>query len=667
MAAPADPRAARAVRELTEALAVRERELEQSDERLRLILDNAPVFIYVVDETGRFLSVGSGWLERSGVDSATVVGRSLHDVFPASADQFVENNRRVVEEERALQFEETYGGRTFLSVKVPVRDEGGRTYAVCGMSVDITDRKRVEDALRESEDRFRSFTDSLPLIVWVHDATGAQEFVNRTFCEFFGVGPEEMQDDRWRALMHPDDAGSYSQAFMECVRDRRPFHAEVRVRRYDGAWRWIESWGRPRFSPSGAFLGFVGTSADITERKDAEETARRSEAALLEADRRKDEFLAVLSHELRNPLAPMRNALEIMRLHDGDRPELRKPIEVVARQVTQLVRLVDDLLDVSRITLGRVTLRRAIVDLRHIVDDALLISRPELDKAHHRVTVDLPSQPVPVDGDRERLTQVVSNLLNNAARYTPPGGSVAVRVTDEGDDGVLLVEDNGVGMSADVLGRIFEPFVSAAPNGSGGLGIGLALARNLTELHGGTLRVSSPGPGRGSCFVVRLPLVEAARGDPPPGREPRTAQRSWRLLLVDDDEDAATTQAELLRLLGHEPEVAFAGAEALRKMAESPPDAVVLDLGLPGMDGYEVAERMRRTEEGRDVLLIAQTGRGQEEDRLRSAAVGFDAHLVKPVEIRALLDLLDSATRASTRRSRALRSDWGPTGMEPTG
>lgn len=644
------------MRELAEALAARERELEQSDERLRLILDNAPVFIYVVDESGHFLSVGPGWLERNGIDSATVVGRSLHEVFPAAADQFAENNRRVLDSESTLQFEETYGGRTFLSVKVPVREEDGKAYAVCGMSVDITDRKRAEDALRESEDRFRSFTDSLPLMVWVHDATGAQEFVNRTFCEFFGVDREEMRDGRWRALMHPDDAAGYAQEFMECVRDRRPFHAEVRVRRYDGAWRWIESWGRPRFSPSRVFLGFVGTSADMTDRKDAEESARRSEAALLEADRRKDEFLAILSHELRNPLAPMRNALEIMRLHGDDRPELQQPLEVVDRQVTQLVRLVDDLLDISRITLGRVALRRAIVDLRQIADDALLISRPELDKAHHRVSVDLPSQPVYVDGDRVRLAQVVSNLLNNAARYTPRGGSVAVRVTDEGADGVLLVEDTGIGMSADVLDRIFEPFVSEGEYSSGGLGIGLALAKSLTELHGGTLKASSGGPGHGSCFVVRLPLVETARSRERPADELLRTDRPWRLLLVDDNEDAANTQAELLRLLGHEVEVAFDGAEALSKVAAFRPDAVLLDLGLPGMDGYEVAERMRRLEEARDVLLIAQTGRGQEGDRIRTAAAGFDAHVVKPAEIRALLDLLDSATESSTPGSRATRS-----------
>ena len=640
---------------LAAALAARERELQQANARLRLILDNAPVFIYLVDESGRFLSVNRGWLEQIGIDSSSVIGRALDEVFPpAIAAQFAQNNARVLRADGPLEFEETQAGRTYLSVKVPVRDAAGRAFAVCGMSVDITDRKRSEAALRESEDRFRSFTDSLPLIVWVHDADGAQEFVNRTFCEFFGVSREEMRAGRWQMLMHPEDGEAYSAAFFEAVRDRRPFHGEVRVRRHDGEWRWIESWGRPRFSPSGEFLGFVGTSADITERKRAERKVRESEVALREADRKKDEFLAVLAHELRNPLAPIRNAVHIMRAPGMGQAELAEARDIIDRQVKQLVRLVDDLLDISRITVGRMALQQAVLDLRAVADDALLMSGPLLDEAEHEVTVHLPPQPVWVRGDGVRLAQVISNLLNNAARYTPPGGSVSLRVTEEGADALVLVEDTGVGLSPGVLERIFEPFVQAeggASRAAGGLGIGLALSRSLTQLHGGTIKATSPGPGHGSCFVVRLPSAQQERPRAvAPKAAPAASGRPSRLLIVDDNQDSARSQAKMLRLLGHEVEAAFEGGEALRQVAAFRPDVVLLDLGLPGIDGYEVARRIRAMPEGREVLLVAQTGWGQDEDRRRTAAAGFDAHLVKPVELDALLRLLDE--RASSRVAR---------------
>ena len=640
---------------LAAALAARERELQQANARLRLILDNAPVFIYLVDERERFLSVNRGWLEQIGIDSSSVIGRALDEVFPpAVAAQFAQNNARVLRADGPLEFEETQAGRTYLSVKVPVRDAAGRAFAVCGMSVDITDRKRSEAALRESEDRFRSFTDSLPLIVWVHDADGAQEFVNRTFCEFFGVSREEMRAGRWQMLMHPEDGEAYSAAFFEAVRDRRPFHGEVRVRRHDGEWRWIESWGRPRFSPSGEFLGFVGTSADITERKRAERKVRESEAALREADRKKDEFLAVLAHELRNPLAPIRNAVHIMRAPGMGQAELAEARDIIDRQVKQLVRLVDDLLDISRVTVGRMALQQAVLDLRAVADDALLMSGPLLDEAEHDVTVHLPPQPVWVRGDSVRLAQVISNLLNNAARYTPPGGSVSLRVTEEGADALVLVEDTGVGLSPGVLERIFEPFVQAeggASRAAGGLGIGLALSRSLTQLHGGTIKATSPGPGHGSCFVVRLPSAQPERPRAvAPKAAPAASGRPSRLLIVDDNQDSARSQAKMLRLLGHEVEAAFEGGEALRQVAAFRPDVVLLDLGLPGIDGYEVARRIRAMPEGREVLLVAQTGWGQDEDRRRTAAAGFDAHLVKPVELDALLRLLDE--RASGRVAR---------------
>jgi len=635
---------------LAEALAARERELQQANERLCLILDNAPVFIYLVDEAERFLSVNRGWLEQIGINSDSVIGRSLREVFPAAvADQFAQHNAQALHAGGALHFEEAHAGRTYLSVKVPVHDAAGRAYAVCGMSVDITERKRSEEALRESEDRFRSFTDSLPLIVWVHDASGAQEFVNRTFCEFFGVTREEMRAGRWQLLMHPGDGLGYVAEFLACVRERRPFHGEVRVRRYDGEWRWIESWGRPRFSGSGEFLGFVGTSADITERKDAAQKVHHSEAALREADRKKDEFLAVLAHELRNPLAPLRNAVQIMRAPGAGPRDLDEARDIVDRQVTQLVRLVDDLLDISRVTVGRMVLQQAVLDLRAVADDALLISGPLLDEAEHSVRVDLPPEPVWIKGDPVRLAQVISNLLNNAARYTPRGGSVSVRISDEGGDAVILVEDTGVGLAAEMLERIFEPFVQAesgSARSSAGLGIGLALAKKLTEMHGGTIRASSAGRGHGSCFVIRLPLAQKPQAQQRERDAAAPASRKWRLLIVEDNQDAARSQARLLELQGHAVSVACDGAEAIEQAAAFRPEAVLLDIGLPGVDGYEVARRLRHQPGGRELLLVAQTGWGQEDDRRKTADAGFDMHLVKPIDMAALLHFLEERAAA---------------------
>ncbi|MCI0461163.1 MAG: response regulator [Gemmataceae bacterium] len=386
------------------------------------------------------------------------------------------------------------------------------------------------------------------------------------------------------------------------------------------------------------------------EKKVAEELARsidqriHAEKLLRERDRRKDEFLAMLGHELRNPLAPLLNALHLLRVQSHDPALVAQARDLAERQVRHLTRLVDDLLDVSRITRGKVELRKEWVELAPIVARAVDSTSPLIKERHHRLEVTWPDQPVRLEADPTRLEQILTNLLNNAAKYTEPGGQIRLIVERTGDEVVLRVQDNGIGMSPDVLSSIFELFVQAEcslARSEGGLGIGLTLVRSLVELHGGSVGAASEGPGRGSELVVRLPV----QPEPPPvqaGAAPVVAAsgRPGRVLVVDDNRDAAASLAMLLELEGHEVYLAHDGPAALTAARTHRPEVILLDIGLPGMDGYEVARHLRVMEGMQEALLVAMTGYGQEEDRCRALHAGFDQHLTKPVdpaEVQALV------------------------------
>jgi signal transduction histidine kinase len=373
---------------------------------------------------------------------------------------------------------------------------------------------------------------------------------------------------------------------------------------------------------------------------------RLAEEALREVDRRKDEFLATLAHELRNPLAPIRNAVGLMRLRGPGDPDLRWAVDVVERQSQQLTRLVDDLLDISRIRRGKVRLTKEVVDLAAVVRSAVEAARPLLDERRHQLVVDLGDGPLPLEADPTRLAQVLANLLNNSAKYTEPGGHIRLTARREGGAVVIRVRDTGIGIGPELLPRVFDLFVQAEEargRANGGLGIGLSLVRRLVELHGGTVEARSDGPGRGSEFAVRLPapFPQERQGDGPvvvSGRPPSAAPR--RILVVDDNVDAADSLARLLGLQGHEVRVAHDGLAGLEAARASPPELVFLDLGLPGVDGYEVARRIRRQPQTQGTVLVALTGWGQEDARRRSREAGFDHHLVKPVDLEALRALL---------------------------
>jgi signal transduction histidine kinase len=404
-----------------------------------------------------------------------------------------------------------------------------------------------------------------------------------------------------------------------------------------------------RFSPGE--LHFAQALADVlgvaAERKRLQDELHLRVRDLADADRRKDEFLAMLAHELRNPLAPVRNGLHVLRLRAAADPEVDRLAEMLTRQVGQIVRLVDDLLDVSRITRGTVPLRRERVDLAAVVDQAVEAARPLLDARRHRLTVTAAPEPIHVDADPARLAQVIGNILNNAGKYMDEGGRAWLETRREGDEAVIAVRDAGVGISAEMLPRVFDLFTQAdgtLDRSQGGLGVGLTLVRRLVEMHGGTVHAASPGPGRGSEFVVRLPALPAtagpARARPADPEPPPPSPRPRRILVVDDNVDSADSLATLLELSGHQVRTAYGGAAALEAAESHRPEVVLLDIGLPGMDGYEVARRLRGGTTSAGVTLVALTGYGQDTDRRRTQEAGFDHHLVKPVNPDELARLL---------------------------
>jgi len=595
--------------------------------------------------------------------------RKIHDMPPdvppdlgLLGAQLYPDDREPLQEAVAAAHDPAGDGRFSLEYRIRRRDgevrwivaraqtlfvgEGKDRHPVrtVGAELDVTDRRLTEMRLRESEQRFRTMADGSPVMIWAIDAEGTIEFVNKAFLEFFEVTPESARLEGWHSLVHPDDVCSYQEAYEAAVAKRAPFRARARVRGPNGAWRWIESYATPRIGPHGQFLGYVGVSPDVTALVEAQE-------ALREAGERKDEFLATLAHELRNPLAPIRTAAEMLTRPSLTGEQLLWSRQVIHRQVEHMARLLDDLLDVARITRRKLELRKQPVGLGTVVDTAVEASRPLITARKHGLTIDLPPDLPIVDADPVRLAQVLSNLLTNAAKYTDPPGRIVLAARVEGTLLRISVKDNGIGLSAPVLDHIFEMFSQGEdPRGrsEGGLGIGLALVKGLVDLHGGTIQVFSDGPGKGSEFVVTLPCRSNGEAGPerPPAAESSGETVARRILVADDNQDAANTLALLLRLGGHEVHTAHGGRAAVALANEFHPDVALLDIGMPDMDGYEVARQLRATAWGHDCLLVALTGWGQEDDKRRAHEAGFDHHLTKPVDPRQLDALLARPAQA---------------------
>ncbi len=526
----------------------------------------------------------------------------------------------------------------------PIRDGSGRIVGASKVARDITERVRAERELAESEERFRTLADNISQFAWMADPSGSIFWYNRRWFEYTGTTLDEVAGWGWRKVHHPDHLQRVTEEFRRAIEAGREWEDTFPLRGRDGTYRWFLSRALPICGERGEVLRWFGTNTDITERMQMEEALRR-------ADRRKDEFLAVLAHELRNPLAPIASGLELLRAAERGPKVTERVLAILDRQTRLLVRLVDDLLDLSRITRGRIELRRRRVTLGQVIESAVETSRPAFDEAAQTLEVDLPAEPVVLDADPTRLAQVFANLLDNAARYSPPGSRVRLAAERRNGDVEVTVADSGAGLEPAMVERIFDVFVQGNEerhSTRSGLGIGLTLVRSLAELHGGRVEARSEGPGLGSELIVRLPVATGAPAEARPAAPEAEAEREdsaaandrFRILIVDDNQDAADALRELLALLGHEARAAYDGASALAAVAEQRPQVVLLDLGMPGLDGYETARLLRRTSWGAEVTLVALTGWGQKGDRERTREAGFDHHLVKPAglpELQALL------------------------------
>ena len=496
----------------------------------------------------------------------------------------------------------------------------------------------IAQALSESEARLKALFSNAA--VGIAEITGDGRFalVNDALCRILGESRGRLLSRSIAEVTHGEDRDQVVNELRRLVKgEQDALIGERRFVRRDGETIWVKLAIALAREAGVVDARGVAVIEDVTERKHAEEDLR-------EADRRKDEFLATLAHELRNPLAPIRNSLHIFRMAGIQNPTVDRVTEMMERQVQHMVRMVDDLLEVSRVSRGKIELRRERVDLAGVLRNAVDTSLPLIEAGKHKLSVEIPGTPLVLDADPVRLSQVFANLLNNSAKYTPSGGSISISVRIEDGYAVVCVKDNGEGIPAPMLSRVFNMFtqINTGTRAQGGLGIGLTLARTLVHLHGGSIEAFSPGKDQGCEFIVRLPLAlsdadprsdapEAAAGAP---------SRMRRVLVVDDNQDAADSLGMLLRFLGAEVAVEHDGRAALAQMKIFRPEVVLLDLGMPGMSGIEVARHMREDPEMRGITLVALTGWGQREDRRRTQEAGFDYHLVKPADLASLQTIL---------------------------
>jgi PAS domain S-box-containing protein len=510
---------------------------------------------------------------------------------------------------------------------------------------DITERKQSEASLQASEQRFRFWVDATESVFWMADRSGALVEPSPSLERLTGLSRECCLGHGRLAALHPEDRDNYAAELRRAVGLGEAF--ELQLRYWDagaGAYRWYLERGVPHRTEDGSIQGWLGAGVSIDRQK-------RAEASQQDMMRRKDEFIAMLGHELRNPLAPLQNANDVLGAMAGSDPTLQWVHAMVGRHAAHLIRLVDDLLDVGRLLRGKIALQPESIAVVTLLRQLAESHTPEIAARGQQLHLSLPEEAVVIPGDPVRLTQIFDNLLNNAIRYTPDGGHIWLEAAAEGDECVIRVRDSGIGIPGDLLPHIFDPFAQGQRDldrSEGGLGIGLTVARQLVVLHHGDLEARSAGVDQGSEFVVRLPQGDgpAGRGDAEsPGLEPAVANpplRPIRVLIVDDNVDAAQSLTLLLEYFGIVVETAADGPQGLELARDASPDLILLDIGLPGMDGFEVARRLRQMDATRAARIIAVTGYAQREYRVRARKVGFDGYLVKPIRLDQIRDLVDS-------------------------
>ena len=600
-----------------------------------------------------------------GFTSEQAVGQHISMVIPP--ERLVEEDEiitRLKAGQRIEHFEtermRSDGQRILVSLTIsPIKDEAGNVVGASKIVRDIADRKLAE-AERE---RFVTLVESSTDFIGMCDLNGIPFFVNRAGLEMVGLeNIEQARSTPVKDFFFPEDQDRIMNEFFPSVMEKGHGEIEVRFRHFKtGAARWMAYKVLKLLDATGQPIGFATVSQDVSERKRLADDLQRSAVELSEADRRKNEFLATLAHELRNPLAPLVNMLEVLKRADGDGETLRRARDTIERQLGQMVRLVDDLLDLNRITHDRLELRQGEVELASVIHQAVEVARPLLDSASHDLRVTLPEAPIYLHADPARLAQVFGNLLSNSCRYTKPGGTIWVEAKRNDGEVVVTVKDTGAGIPPDKLASIFDMFtqVDRSPERSqGGLGIGLTLVKRLVEMHRGSVEARSAGEGQGSEFLVRLPICARSpeRAREVPIAAPKSAP-TRRILIVDDNRDSADSLAMLLEITGNKTFVAHDGDEAIAAVEKHRPEVMLLDIGLPKLSGHEVCRRVREQSWGKDIVVVALTGWGQEEDRRKSQEAGFDGHLVKPVNYDELLELLSSLTNGGVNQERTAEAD----------
>jgi PAS domain S-box-containing protein len=612
----------------------------------------------------RFLEINRAFEQQSGLSD--VSGKLIRDLVPALEQHWFDIYGRIALTGEPMRFQRPAGAledRWFDVYAFRVDNPEDRHVAV--LFADITQRRRAEQqreaaeqALQESEARLRRIIDNMAGFVCMLDRDGVVLEAGEPALRVGSLRREQVLCKRFWECMWWRDEGDQPQRIEKYVReaaDGATVRHDVVVHAPQGRKLDIDLMLTPVLDARGVVTHIIPSGIDISERKRVENALRDNErrlseaaAALTEADRRKDVFLATLSHELRNPLAPIRTCVQILQLMSTNNPSLQQTARMIDRQVNHLVRLVDDLLDMSRITRGKIALKRQRVVINDVLRRALESSDLLLQSHGHRVRVEIPSSPIYVEGDPDRLVQVFSNLLSNAVKFTPHGGSIGVSLTASGADAAIVVSDTGIGIPAERLEGVFNMFEQVHPTGGNdGLGIGLALVRQIAHLHGGTVRAESQGLNRGSRFTVRLPLLIAdeyqirAETSPPPTSVQHARSSARRILVVDDNVDAAESLQNLLQLEGHTVRACASGREALEIVQHYRPDLILMDVGMPELDGLTTAQLIRaRLPPGATTRIVALTGWGQETDRQRTREAGIEEHLVKPVSFEALLELI---------------------------
>lgn len=624
------------------------------EQRLQLLIEAVTDYgIFLLDPEGHIVSWNSGAQKLKGWRREEILGQHFSIFYPQEAiDRGWPQEELRLAKQRGRFEDEGWrlrkdGTRFWANVVITALfGADGELTGFAKITRDLTERRRHEQELRASEERVRLLVDSVrDYAIFMLDPQGIVESWNSGAQAIKGYEAGEIVGKHFSTFYTPEDkAARKPELELAAAREHGRVEDEGWRVRKDGTLFWANVVVTAIHGPDGELRGFAKVTRDMSE--------RRRLAELESSSRRMNEFLAMLAHELRNPLAPIRNAVTIMQLETLTSPVLRNCRDVIDRQLTHVTRLVDDLLDVGRLTTGKIKLRRELVRISEVVTRSIETARPLITARRHHLQVEQQDDSLYVNGDSTRLTQVLQNLLVNAAKYTPEGGNIVLRVAVSGNFVNISVADNGRGLAPENLERIFELFMQAETGGSSpsesGLGIGLTLARSLVEMHGGSLHATSPGLGQGSTFSVRLPATHAEQQQDIEDAT-QEAEAGMRVLVVDDNRDSADSATDVLRLLGNQAKTAYDGTTGLDMARRFRPHVVLLDLAMPGLDGFEARKLFR--ENGVEAFFVAMTGYGNEEDKRRTRAAGFDGHLTKPVELDALISILNEARDRGAARA----------------